>query len=930
MGVLHPMTLFSQIEAFECRTTGGGGAPMTTPRIVHAAMIYCFNRGEDTEIRSYLLTQPATRLSDYFSRATFGQVDFRLDAILRQDATHGIQSRVYFDFGRTFWHTEFTLDVLDQADSLFDFGLYDNDGPDGVPNSGDDDGSVDLLIFQLLNYAGSGIAGLQISTYTTNDPRNEGGFITINTSENGSIYVKQDQRDVTDIFDYLRAWCHELGHAMFHFPDMEHIGYDDYSHYATGAFDVMANGSFNRIPSPYNPFFVDVRGWKTFTSITSSIIDASISDFFAGGAAYKLQESPLSALAYPNERFYVTYHSKIFANTWTYNWPVKADTGGLLVWHSSENSVNMDDAMYYGNPRKMPIDLEAAHGKWIWTEHVDSVHNTGIPNPNTGLDSLEIRKVKINDKGHIKETQGPYYRKDHGTSSAFFFPNEAQEFAFYTNPNSNYYRNDYSEQFAHSVSSGFSLKDLTYVNGSAQLDMRVNDFTVTQDATLGAGTWYFTSTMNVSVGVTLTLAPSAVLKFVPGASLLVSGDLQVLGTSSQPVTFDVSGSGNWGGIHFQSGSGGSVSYANIKAATKGVRVTSSSPTIQNCTIEKFSEQGIYVTNGSPTIQTNTINGWSGSARVGTGIYVDNSGLGSSTVSVTGGNVIKGCIVGMSLEGPFGSVTQNTVGVYSGQASTSNTYGIIRYGGGTISNNKVYGDADDSYGISLRSGSGGAVAASQNLLDHHGMGLIDDGWQAGLVSNNSFTNNQISFVSSDGIMEAHNNDFWDSQSTSYNMWVLSEPPVYFDDNYLESWATSSDPKYYDCCSGNDPWYPPSASPNSAGPSWKVIQTKRPMDDLIANQTEAIPSGFGLTAYPNPFNPSTTVQIDLPEPAVVTLSIYDILGREVDRLLAGPLNAGVHRIEWNGTDLRGRQLSSGVYVIRLEAAERVFTHRVLFAK
>ena len=76
---------------------------------------------------------------------------------------------------------------------------------------------------------------------------------------------------------------------------------------------------------------------------------------------------------------------------------------------------------------------------------------------------------------------------------------------------------------------------------------------------------------------------------------------------------------------------------------------------------------------------------------------------------------------------------------------------------------------------------------------------------------------------------------------------------------------------------------------------------------------VPSSFALAQnYPNPFNPSTTVQFDLPGEAQVTLTVYDILGRELEVLFRASAPAGRHEVLWNAS---GR--ASGVYFVRMDA-------------
>ena len=79
---------------------------------------------------------------------------------------------------------------------------------------------------------------------------------------------------------------------------------------------------------------------------------------------------------------------------------------------------------------------------------------------------------------------------------------------------------------------------------------------------------------------------------------------------------------------------------------------------------------------------------------------------------------------------------------------------------------------------------------------------------------------------------------------------------------------------------------------------------------------IPAVYSLAPnYPNPFNPATTIRFGLPEAAAARLVVYDLLGREVARLLERSLAAGYHSIVWNGKNAAGAELPSGLYIARL---------------
>ncbi|MEQ9264433.1 MAG: PKD domain-containing protein [Balneolaceae bacterium] len=79
------------------------------------------------------------------------------------------------------------------------------------------------------------------------------------------------------------------------------------------------------------------------------------------------------------------------------------------------------------------------------------------------------------------------------------------------------------------------------------------------------------------------------------------------------------------------------------------------------------------------------------------------------------------------------------------------------------------------------------------------------------------------------------------------------------------------------------------------------------------------------YPNPFNPSTTIDFELNETANVTLSVYNMLGQEVARLVDGQRSAGVHTVTFDASNL-----STGIYIYRLNAGGKSFTKKMLLAK
>jgi len=94
------------------------------------------------------------------------------------------------------------------------------------------------------------------------------------------------------------------------------------------------------------------------------------------------------------------------------------------------------------------------------------------------------------------------------------------------------------------------------------------------------------------------------------------------------------------------------------------------------------------------------------------------------------------------------------------------------------------------------------------------------------------------------------------------------------------------------------------------------------------TPAVPTSFTLyPAYPNPFNPTTTIRFDIETSANINLTVYDIYGREVTQLVQEVKTSGRHKVIWDGRDKTGREVATGMYICKLTSKSlktgRMFT-------
>ena len=91
---------------------------------------------------------------------------------------------------------------------------------------------------------------------------------------------------------------------------------------------------------------------------------------------------------------------------------------------------------------------------------------------------------------------------------------------------------------------------------------------------------------------------------------------------------------------------------------------------------------------------------------------------------------------------------------------------------------------------------------------------------------------------------------------------------------------------------------------------------------------LPLGFG--AFPNPFNPNTTIKYYIPRKAYVNITIYDMIGNVIKNLVNENQNYGYKSVQWNATNNQGEPVSAGVYFYRIQAGDYVDTKKMIFLK
>ncbi len=102
-------------------------------------------------------------------------------------------------------------------------------------------------------------------------------------------------------------------------------------------------------------------------------------------------------------------------------------------------------------------------------------------------------------------------------------------------------------------------------------------------------------------------------------------------------------------------------------------------------------------------------------------------------------------------------------------------------------------------------------------------------------------------------------------------------------------------------------------------------------LASNNEVGLPLDFNLSQnFPNPFNPSTAIRFSIPEENMVTIEIFDMLGRLIDVIYSQKTQPGDHIVHWDATDTQHNPVSTGVYFYRIQSANYSQTRKMLYLK
>ncbi len=238
---------------------------------------------DETEVRRALFDGPSAygTVTQYFEEVSGGRItlDGEVTAWVRTSLTLAEVVGSSYGLGSDSRMGQFLWEALTAIDSLIDWGRFDNDGPDGIPNSGDDDGEVDVVAFQFTEVSapcgGPGpwphrarIRSWRPTPFVTSGRRPDGSPIVVND------YIIQSAVDCDGVEAQTPAViAHELGH-VFGLPDLyDSTGGIEPQHrrWVVGCWSLMAAGAWGCGPgdAPINalrpthmgPWEKGILGW---------------------------------------------------------------------------------------------------------------------------------------------------------------------------------------------------------------------------------------------------------------------------------------------------------------------------------------------------------------------------------------------------------------------------------------------------------------------------------------------------------------------------------------------------------------------------------------------------------------------------------------------------------------------------------------------
>ena len=788
---------------------------------------------------------------------------------------------------------DFVREVLEAVDDDVDLGLYDNDGPDGAPNSGDDDGYVDFFFVVTRSApqgfiidAATGVAQLGLgSDFTSKDPARRGGSIRVR-ADSGSGGVGGTIQRGRSLVEAVGSMAHELGHFLL-LPDLYDLDYDADTELGPvddsggiGYWGLMGHGNRGWDdaggPNPFSVWSLGQLGWLGVANgqleiLSEDLDDAVFEDVNAGGTVYMLPEP--DGLGF----FLVEFRSR---QTSYYERNLPAE--GLLIWHVNtvRGSNDLESAKL--------LDLVCADGLYA-----DAGFPLGSkPSPFSGRDNLDYwahdEDYRIAFGGNL------------GDATDVFDGERFTGFWAASNPAS---------------SPGISVSNIR-----SQGERMVADLKLRDPRRAGPIDTDQVWSDRIELVGDITVLPGSHLDILAGTEILVGPDALRVGEDLDRVELVVYGTlttnilgreqtvfrslaadprpGDWQGIRLGQPGSAFLRQTRIEHARYGLfaEKLNRALTLEEVEIFRAGEDGIHL---EEVLEEIELNGVLVEESGGIGIMVAGPGLTRGRLIDSRSNGVAGFLrQGGFLELVDSRFSDNGLAAVDG----ANLF-LGREVSGRVANSAFSG------GVGIRCVETREVIIADNILSNHQVGILSISARP-RITGNQFNRNELAFQV-EGVAVPARLDLNVVQNTERLLESGANRPLTATNN----WWGQTDANWIEArVSGDVQWRP------------------------FLNFDPRVPLAFALKQnYPNPFNGTTRIdyQIGINDPVVagltqVTVEVRTITGGLVRRLVDELASPGFYSTQWDGRNQQGERVASGTYYYQLKIGPIVQLNKLLFLK
>ena len=854
---------------------------------IHALTIFAHfadERSLGSEIPSFatrIFAEQPSSLTHFYREMSRGQFTLTGEVLPRwyvarsnADAYAGEES----GYGR------FAREVIEAVDADVDLGRYDNDGPDGVPNSGDDDGYVDFIFLisastptGFITEEATGVARLGLfNDFVSQDRAKRGGFILVR-SKSGAVQRGRSFAEAAG------SMAHEFGHflGLSDLYDRDPGTEPDDDSGGIGYWGLMGHGNrgWDEVdgPNPFCAWSLGQLGWLGVNNQQLEVLSADqddvvFADVNAGGAVYLLP-----ALA-PAEHFFLVEFRSRQHSYYERNLPGE----GLLIWRI--------------NPARSGNNAEV--NKWVDLVCADGLFgDAGFPlgrkpSPFSGRDNLDFW---AHDERYRTDFGGNL-----GDATDVFDGEQFTDFWAASNPASTpgvsvtRIRREGDRMVA-----DLKLQDRRRAGPIAGVEVWKDRIEVAGDVTVLPG-----GQLDVRAGTQVLVGSDALAagKDTARVELMVYGDLFV-GVSGQGQTAFRSAAadpkpGDWQGLVLHPVASVYLRSVLIDHAHYGLWTEriDRAITLEDVTIRHVSADGIRLEKVEEEILLDRVHV---EEAGGVGIWI----AGPALTRIHQAELHNNGRAGLWREGGFLSLLDSRFNSNGSSAPEEANLVLGRGTSGKVTGNTFTGGVG-IYCVETRE-----VEIENNALYNHEVGLWSRSARPRIVRNQFFRNALALRVEGSALpARLVLNGVQDSEQLLDNQ---SNQPL----QAINNWWGNEDEDWIEArISGDVRWRP------------------------FLNFDPRIPLDFALGQnYPNPFNKTTQIdyQIGINDPIVdgqtmVELEVRTLTGGLVRHLVEGLASPGLYSVSWDGRDKRGERVASGMYYYVLRVGPIALSNKMIFIK